>query len=1036
MAVKCPACQFINTSDSKFCKECGTKFGVTDQVSLTKTIETSSDEFGRGTTFAGRYEIIEELGAGGMGRVFRVYDTKIKEEVALKLLKPEIASERRTIERFSNEIKYARKIIHKNVCRMFDLGEDRGTHFITMEYVSGEDLKSFLRRAAPLNTGRAVSLACEIAEGMAEAHKVPLVHRDLKPGNIMIDKEGHARIMDFGIAKSLSGKAVTGEGTMIGTPEYMSPEQVEGKEVDRRADIYAFGVILFEMVTGRTPFEGDTPLAIAVKHKSEPAPAPRTINPQIPQDLNKLILRCLEKDKGKRYQTAEELLADLALVERSLPVTDRILPRAKTETRTGHEITVNIAPKKLLIPAAAIVALAIALIKFWPPPNPPKPEKTVPIGSPKPSLAIPYFENIFQDPSLEMWRVGLPELLIRGLSQSRLMRVLLRAEIDDILNKLELVDAKKYSMSQIKTIAEKGRVNTVLNGSLMRAGDAIEITAYLITPGMGETLQPILIKAKDEADIFAKADDLIREIKRGLGISAEKIVEDAGRPVGQITTRYPEAFRLLMEWGKHFYRYEFEKSLSFAKKAIEIDPEYAEAFLCLGENYSRLGRRRERQEAIEKALALSGRLPEKERLWTEGLYYLQWERTYNKTLTVYEKLLQLYADELGPYVNIQAVYLYVEEWEKVISVSQDYLKNGGMFAFGHGNLAWAFCAVGNYNEARRIYKDYLQHEPGQMAILLSYADSYLWEGRYDMALAEWKKLPADFLVNLDPLMTRVQIHALTGDLESAQKELFKWPNKDAPVMRPEYLSSLANLALARGQFAESTGYLKEAIGLAEKAGEARTVLDMRLNLAALYLRLSNYGDALIESRKARNISMALNRIQGERQALAYQGAAHIGLGQMNEARSTAEMLDKVITEGLNKKSRRLHFRLLGLISLKEGKYARAVDSFKKAIALLPYQSLNPNPHAEFYEPLALAYYASGDLERAREEYERITLLGVGRFAYGDIYAKVFYMLGKIAEQQGKKAEARAHYQKFLSLWKNADPSIREVADAKKRLASL
>jgi serine/threonine protein kinase len=328
-----------------------------EQVSVTRTLETTTDEMARGTVFAGRYEIIEELGAGGMGRVYRAYDRKIEEEVALKLIRPDIAAERRTVERFRNEIKTARKITHKNVCRMHDLGEEGKNLFIIMEYVRGEDLKSLMRRARILATSTAVSIARQVAEGLGEAHRIGIVHRDLKPGNIMIDKEGNAKIMDFGIARSLARAGTTAEGAIIGTPEYRSPEQVEGKPADQRADIYALGVILFEIVTGRPSFEGETSLAIAHKHRYEPAPDPRTLNPQIPEDVSHLILRCLEKEKEKRYQTAAEVHADLEKIEQLIPSTDRITRTKKPFT--SKEITVKFTVRKLFFPVLALGAVII-----------------------------------------------------------------------------------------------------------------------------------------------------------------------------------------------------------------------------------------------------------------------------------------------------------------------------------------------------------------------------------------------------------------------------------------------------------------------------------------------------------------------------------------------------------------------------------------------------------------------------------------------------------------------------------------------------
>src|SRR5512136_117410 len=330
--MKCPRCLNDNPEGTRFCGRCGRELPASGETlpTGTATFQTPSKGLERGTTFARRFEIIEEIGQGGMGTVYKAYDSKIREVVALKLLRPEIASDPEVIERFRNEIKLARQVAHRHVCRMYDIGEEWLSIYISMEYVPGEDLKSFIRRSGHLNEAKAVGLAKQIAEGLAEAHRLGVVHRDLKPQNIMVDKDGNAKIMDFGIARSLNGAGITAQGALIGTPEYMSPEQVDGKEVDQRSDLYALGVILFEMVTGRVPFEGDTPLSVAYKHKNELPIPPRKLNSQVPEPLNKVILRCLEKEKVDRYQTAEELLSDLALVEEGIPITELVTTKTRT----------------------------------------------------------------------------------------------------------------------------------------------------------------------------------------------------------------------------------------------------------------------------------------------------------------------------------------------------------------------------------------------------------------------------------------------------------------------------------------------------------------------------------------------------------------------------------------------------------------------------------------------------------------------------------------------------------------------------------
>ncbi len=360
--MKCPKCLSDNPPDSRFCRKCAAPFPAEEEFAITqtKTLQLPASELERGTTFAQRYEIIEELGKGGMGRVYKAFDKKIKELVALKLIRPEISTDENTIARFNNEVRLARKISHRHVCRMYDLGEEGPSRFITMEYVPGEDLKRFIKRSGGLTVGKAVSIARQVCEGLAEAHHLGIIHRDLKPQNIMIDSEGNTKILDFGIARFLEGEGMTTQGVMIGTPDYMSPEQAELEDVDQRSDIYALGVILFEMATGKVPFEGKTPLSVAMKHKSQAPPDPQDLNTQVPDDLSRMILRCLAKEKNQRYQNAEELLVDLENIEKGLPTTEKIVPRTKPET--SKEITVTFNKKKLVIPLLVTLAIILAFV--------------------------------------------------------------------------------------------------------------------------------------------------------------------------------------------------------------------------------------------------------------------------------------------------------------------------------------------------------------------------------------------------------------------------------------------------------------------------------------------------------------------------------------------------------------------------------------------------------------------------------------------------------------------------------------------------
>ncbi len=366
--MKCERCSHDNPADTNYCGRCGMPLGMDQQETFVydkDTLQYIMEGIHRGSEIADRYEVIEDLGAGGMGTVYKVFDKKINEKVALKLIRPEIAFDATTVERFSNELKLARKVTHRNICRLYDMGEHGKLHFITMEYVSGQDLKRMIRMSRELSVGTSVAIARQICEGLAESHRLGVVHRDLKPQNIMIDNDGNVKIMDFGIARSLFSKGVTMTGVMVGTPDYMSPEQAEASDVDLRTDIYALGIIMYEMVTGQVPFKGETPLSTAIKHREEIPRDPCELNAQVSDDLCAVILRCLEKKKENRYSSAASLLKDLTSIEQGIPTIERVIPKSKRKTDTSREVSVTFRPRKFLIGAVLIVIMAAAALFIW-----------------------------------------------------------------------------------------------------------------------------------------------------------------------------------------------------------------------------------------------------------------------------------------------------------------------------------------------------------------------------------------------------------------------------------------------------------------------------------------------------------------------------------------------------------------------------------------------------------------------------------------------------------------------------------------------
>ena len=465
--MKCIKCQADNPVNAHFCGNCGAPFR----------------ELRRGAIFAKRYEIIEELGGGGMGRLYRVLDTKIDQEVALKILRPEISRDQETIDRFSNELRLARQVAHKNVCRMYHLGEFEETHFIIMEFIPGQDLQSMIKMTKQLSTETALSIARQINEGLAEAHRLGVIHRDLKPGNVMIDREGNARILDFGIARSLESRGMTKSGQLIGTPEYMSPEQAQDTGVDQRSDIYSLGIILYEMLTGKVPFTGDTPISITIKHIEEMPKSPKTMAPQIPDILDQLIMKCLAKNKEFRYKSADEMNKELKEIQESIKDTKKT-PKVQ-KPGAFKEFTRPFGLPKYFFPFLVLILAAALVLVIW---KPWSGRQAVPAPTEKPSLAILYFKNNTGDATLDHWRTALSDLLITDLSQSQYLQVLSGENMFDILDQLNQLDATTYSSDLIRDLARRGGVENVLVGNFTKAGNMFRINVTLQDANSGELI--------------------------------------------------------------------------------------------------------------------------------------------------------------------------------------------------------------------------------------------------------------------------------------------------------------------------------------------------------------------------------------------------------------------------------------------------------------------------------------------------------------------------------------------------------------------
>ncbi len=723
--MKCPECQFENPDDTRFCSNCGTRIKPLEDISEshTKTAQISVKQVERGTTIAGRYEIVEELGRGGMGNVYRVVDKKINEEIALKLLHPVVATEKGTIERFKNELKLARKITHKNVCRMYDLHEEEGTPYITMEFVRGEDLKSMIRMTDQLSVGRALSIVKQICEGLAEAHRLGVIHRDLKPRNVMVDKEGNAHIMDFGIARSLKAKGITGEGIIIGTPEYMSPEQVKGEEIDERSDIYSLGIILFEMLTGKIPFDGDTSLTIALKHRTEKPPDPRSFNAQIPKELNSVILKCLEKKKENRYGNIKELFSDLENIEKEISTEERIPTKRKTR-KVSRKRKLQTAWLVGFVSLAMIVVVGYVLIN-----------QITPTGKMR-------------------WKDSIAVLPIEDRSAGKNKSPLCEQMTLDIIGKLsgiEDLSVKPYrSVGRYKDADLSSReigkllnVTKILESYLEEKDNKIQATFHLIDANEDSVIKPFEYSGEPE-DIITIQDSLTKDIAKTLELPLMGgIFEEYKRSDPKDTKAYfyyVSGRDFANKYGMSFDEDDFASAKEMLEEAIKIDSSYARAFWELGGlhevRYNKNPDERDpmdlqaMHEYFKEAYKINPNL-------AESRVGLGWANFYKDD---YDEAFKNFksAIEIAPHnseINYLtgAFYLSIGLYRQAIKFCARAVELDPLHFWAYHILAYCSMYVGDYDKADGFFQRALDIDPNHTELLSRYAYFFVLRNNFEEA---------------------------------------------------------------------------------------------------------------------------------------------------------------------------------------------------------------------------------------------------------------------------------------------------------------